>query len=116
MFTGIPTRMLNRKLVSRLMVFAFVLILFWAGPPVGSMSAGGKSSQESPKSDDRVKAPGATWTFAGSGVSRNCGDVVMPETAAGAQAHDAAFYWHLGDFRLGSDVDQDMTNDEGDRG
>lgn len=116
MFTGIPTRMLNRKLVSRFMVFAFVLILFWAGQPVSSMSAGEKSSQEAPKNEGLVKAPGATWTFAVSGDSRNCGDVVMPEIAAGAQAHDAAFYWHLGDFRLGSDVDQDMTNEEGYRG
>src|SRR5690242_18224908 len=116
MFTGIPTRMLNGRLVGRLREFAFVLILFWAGPPVGSISAGEKSSQEAPKNEGLVKAPGATWTFAVSGDSRNCGDVVMPEIAAGAQAHDAAFYWHLGDFRLGSDVDQDMTNEEGYRG
>jgi Calcineurin-like phosphoesterase len=60
-----------------------------------------------------VEAPGATWSFAVSGDSRNCGDVVMPAIAAGARAHQAAFYWHLGDFRLGSDVDQDMAQEEG---
>jgi hypothetical protein len=63
-----------------------------------------------------VKAPDATWSFAVSGDSRNCGDVVMPAIAAGAQAHKSAFYWHLGDFRLGSDVDQDMEHEEGNRG
>ncbi|HEV2248861.1 MAG TPA: hypothetical protein VGW37_19625, partial [Terriglobia bacterium] len=63
-----------------------------------------------------VEAPDATWTFAVSGDSRNCGDVVMPAVAAGAQAHDAAFYWHLGDFRWGTDIDQDMAHEEGYRG
>jgi Calcineurin-like phosphoesterase len=68
----------------------------------------GSAAQES-----LVRAPDATWTFAISGDSRNCGDVVMPAIAAGVRAHHAAFYWHLGDFRLGSDVDQDMTQEEG---
>jgi len=47
------------------------------------------------------------WTFAVSGDSRNCGDVVMPAIAAGALHDHAAFYWHLGDFRAIYDFDQD---------
>lgn len=48
------------------------------------------------------------WTFALSGDSRNCGDVIMPTIAAGAADHHAEFYWHLGDFRAIYDFDQDM--------
>ncbi|MBZ5549601.1 MAG: metallophosphoesterase, partial [Acidobacteriia bacterium] len=47
------------------------------------------------------------WTFAVSGDSRNCGDVVMPAIAAGVLHDHAAFYWHLGDFRAIYDFDQD---------
>jgi hypothetical protein len=47
------------------------------------------------------------WTFAVSGDSRNCGDVVMPAIAAGVLHDQAAFYWHLGDFRAIYDFDQD---------
>ena len=47
------------------------------------------------------------WTFAVSGDSRNCGDVVMPAIAAGAHHDQAAFYWHLGDLRAINDFDQD---------
>ena len=51
------------------------------------------------------------WTFAVSGDSRNCGDVVMPEIAAGVLADKAQFYWHLGDFRAIYDFDQDILVD-----
>jgi hypothetical protein len=51
------------------------------------------------------------WTFAVSGDSRNCGDVVMPSIAAGARAAKAQFYWHLGDFRALYDFDQDILVD-----
>lgn len=51
-----------------------------------------------------------TWTFAVSGDSRNCGDIVMPAIAAGAKAARAQFYWHLGDFRLGSGPDEDLND------
>jgi hypothetical protein len=47
------------------------------------------------------------WTFAISGDSRNCGDVIMPAIAAGVHQDHAAFYWHLGDFRAIYDFDQD---------
>ena len=52
-------------------------------------------------------SPTATWRFAVSGDSRNCGDVVMPAIASGARGDKALFYWHLGDFRLIHDLDQD---------
>ncbi len=48
-----------------------------------------------------------SWTFAVSGDSRNCGDVVMPAIASGVHHDQAAFYWHLGDFRAIYDFDQD---------
>ena len=54
---------------------------------------------------------GAAWSFAASGDSRNCGDVVMPAIAAGVIAHHAAFYWHLGDLRKIYDFDEDMQHE-----
>ena len=54
-------------------------------------------------------APGAAWRFAVSGDSRNCGDIVMPAIAEGARRDGARFYWHLGDFRAGSHVDEDIA-------
>jgi hypothetical protein len=53
-------------------------------------------------------AQAQNWTFAVSGDSRNCGDIVMPSIAEKVQADHAAFYWHLGDYRAFYDVDQDM--------
>ena len=52
-----------------------------------------------------------SWTFAASGDSRNCGDVVMPAIAAGVAAHHVAFYWHLGDLRKNSDFDEDIQHE-----
>lgn len=54
-------------------------------------------------------APAASWTFAVSGDSRNCGDFVMPVIAARVQAEGDAFYWHLGDFRWLANPDEDLT-------
>ena len=51
--------------------------------------------------------PPASWNFAVSGDSRNCGNVIMPSIAAGAKKNDAAFYWHLGDLRATYAPDQD---------
>ena len=50
-----------------------------------------------------------TWSFAVSGDSRNCGDFVMPAIASSVKAENDAFYWHLGDFRWSSNVDQDLV-------
>jgi hypothetical protein len=49
------------------------------------------------------------WKFAVSGDSRNCGDIVMPAIAAGVLKSDAAFYWHLGDFRAIYTFDEDLV-------
>jgi len=49
-----------------------------------------------------------TWSFAVSGDSRNCGDIVMAGIAAGVRGDGAKFYWHLGDFRANYDFDQDL--------
>ncbi len=54
------------------------------------------------------QAPASIWSFAVSGDSRNCGDVVMPAIAAKVRADKAEFYWHLGDYRALYDFDQDM--------
>jgi len=51
--------------------------------------------------------PAETWAFVVSGDSRNCGDVIMPAIAAGAVRDHAQFYWHLGDLRLTTNVDED---------
>ena len=50
------------------------------------------------------------WSFAVSGDSRNCGDIVMPAIAAGVHSDGAKFYWHLGDFRWIYDFDQDFLS------
>jgi len=54
-----------------------------------------------------------TWTFAVSGDSRNCGDVVMPAIAKKVLDDHAAFYWHLGDFRAMNGMDQDWLQTAG---
>jgi len=51
-----------------------------------------------------------TWSFAVSGDSRNCGDVVMPAIAAGVINSGANFYWHLGDYRAIYNFDEDMQH------
>jgi hypothetical protein len=51
-----------------------------------------------------------TWSFAVSGDSRNCGDVVMPAMAAGVISSGANFYWHLGDYRAIYNFDEDMQH------
>lgn len=51
------------------------------------------------------------WSFAVSGDSRNCGDVVMPAIAAGAIRDGAKFYWHLGDLRAIEFPDEDYVHE-----
>ncbi len=53
---------------------------------------------------------GTAWSFAASGDSRNCGDVVMPAIAAGAARDHAQFYWHLGDYRAIYAFDEDIVH------
>jgi len=52
----------------------------------------------------------AQWSFAVSGDSRNCGDIVMPAIAASVVMRQARFYWHLGDLRNIANFDEDMTH------
>jgi Calcineurin-like phosphoesterase len=52
----------------------------------------------------------ASWQFAVSGDSRNCGDVVMPAIAADLMKHNPSFYWHLGDFRATYTFDEDILH------
>jgi len=58
----------------------------------------------------------SSWTFAVSGDSRNCGNVVMPAIAAGAERDHATFYWHLGDLRAIFAPDEDYLHEPEHRG
>jgi len=71
----------------------------------------GCSHPKSPKAQtpQNLPAPSPTWYFVVAGDSRNCGDVIMPAIADGARQHNARFYWHLGDLRKISDIDQDFN-------
>jgi hypothetical protein len=51
-----------------------------------------------------------SWRFAVSGDSRNCGDVVMPGIAETAKKNRVAFYWHLGDLRATTSIDEDILH------
>ncbi len=51
----------------------------------------------------------ASWKFAISGDSRNCGDIVMPAIAQRVRQSGADFYWHLGDFRAIYTFDEDIV-------
>jgi hypothetical protein len=54
---------------------------------------------------------GSAWSFAVSGDSRNCGNMVMPAIAAAARKENDAFYWHLGDLRAIYKVDEDYARE-----
>jgi hypothetical protein len=64
----------------------------------------------SPARFSRATGESESWCFAVSGDSRNFGDVVMPAIAASVLSHGPRFYWHLGDFRIGYAVDEDIQN------
>jgi hypothetical protein len=66
-------------------------------------------SQSTPKNK-------ADWSFAVSGDSRNCGNVVMPAIAAGAIKANVSFYWHLGDLRAIYAADEDYQHEPEHRG
>src|SRR5882757_922861 len=69
-----------------------------------------------PKPAEKAAGSDQPWNFAVSGDSRNCGDVVMPAIAAGAQKDHAAFYWHLGDLRAIYAADEDYLHSPEHRG
>ncbi|HEX4603752.1 MAG TPA: hypothetical protein VH724_07145 [Candidatus Angelobacter sp.] len=62
-----------------------------------------------PNSGGKPAVSDQPWNFAVSGDSRNCGDVIMPAIAAGAQKNHALFYWHLGDLRAIYGPDEDYA-------
>ena len=66
------------------------------------------ASSQAAVSEERLVSP---WSFAVSGDSRNCGDVVMPAIAAGAAKAGVSFYWHLGDFRAIYNFDEDIQHE-----
>ena len=83
-----------------------LLMLAFSGvSPAASLAQGSGSTSSS-----AGKPTTALWKFAVSGDSRNCGDVVMPAIAAGVNQSGALFYWHLGDFRKISGVDEDIAH------
>jgi len=57
-----------------------------------------------------AESQSGSFSFAVSGDSRNCGDVVMPAIAARVKHSGASFYWHLGDFRAIYNFDEDIQH------
>jgi len=55
--------------------------------------------------------PVREWSFAVSGDSRNCGNIVMPAIAAAVQDEGDRFYWHLGDLRRIHGMDEDYVRE-----
>jgi hypothetical protein len=82
-----------------------IVLLLCLGVYLGRIAA-----SEAPPSS--ATSESATWTFAVSGDSRNCGDFVMPAIAASVKAEGDAFYWHLGDFRAIYTQDEDFVSME----
>ncbi len=85
--------MSRRKFLVRFGILTLSLIL------CATASSG---AQETPSS--------ASWKFAVSGDSRNCGDIVMPAIAEGVRRDGASFYWHLGDYRAIYTFDEDYLH------
>lgn len=82
----------------------FLPVVLWAVSTTGVLA---QTARTQPAKPDHAKE----WHFVVSGDSRNCGDLIMPAIAAGAARHNAAFYWHLGDFRWISQPDNDILDE-----
>jgi hypothetical protein len=78
-------------------------VILIASPPTNPRQA-----MSSTRTPDKRSPSSKTWSFAVSGDSRNCGDVVMPAIATGVTRDQASFYWHLGDLRKISAPDEDF--------
>lgn len=79
-----------------------------------ALAQGAKSSRETASvAAEKTKSAAVppAWTFAVSGDSRNCGDVIMPAIADGARKNNSAFYWHLGDLRATAFIDEDYLHE-----
>ncbi|MGA3293605.1 MAG: metallophosphoesterase [Candidatus Acidiferrales bacterium] len=84
------------------LVWRAVVLVFLAAHLLPFQAQAGGGPAKAPKR--------AGWKFAVSGDSRNCGDVVMPAIAAGVKQKRPLFYWHLGDFRKITGVDEDIQH------
>lgn len=60
-----------------------------------------------------LESKSTTWSFAVSGASRNCGDVVMPAISKAVIGHNASFFWHLGTYRNIYRIDEDFQQAAG---
>ncbi len=94
---------MNRGIIRRSALLAFASLCALA-PQVPGQNPTAESASLPRQSND------ASWSFAVSGDSRNCGDVVMPAIAAGVIRSGVSFYWHLGDFRAIYNFDEDMQH------
>jgi Calcineurin-like phosphoesterase len=94
----------------RALIAIVALALIWVeGASDARGDTGGGKPREKDASQLKQSDRARSWTFAVSGDSRNCGDVVMPAIAAGVSQAKAAFYWHLGDFRKITGIDEDIA-------
>lgn len=94
---------MHRSNLPPLVPLAFVLTAALAAIPFALTAISGETRQ--------VSSSEPAWSFAVSGDSRNCGDVVMPAIAAGVKKLSASFYWHLGDFRALYNFDEDIQHE-----
>lgn len=100
----------------RISQYVLIVILFYLADAAAQEKMPGKPDSKATGSaatqatSARTADPGM-WTFAISGDSRNCGDVIMPAIAAGARKDNAAFYWHLGDLRATAFIDEDYLHE-----
>ena len=91
--------------IRALLVRVALVVAVWGAHPFRSGAQAGGSASSPPQAPTA-----ATWKFAVSGDSRNCGDVVMPAIAAGVKKTKPLFYWHLGDFRKIAGIDEDIEH------
>jgi hypothetical protein len=87
--------------ITRCQLFVVLLVTF----------AGGVAAAQNASTAGKPHSGDVAWSFAVSGDSRNCGDVIMPAIAGGAKKDNAAFYWHLGDLRATVFIDEDYLHE-----
>lgn len=90
----------------RILFFGLVLLLAFFAAANCEALAQTTDQQTSTAADPNSE----TFSFAVSGDSRNCGDVVMPAIAGRVKQSGASFYWHLGDFRAIYNFDEDIQH------
>src|ERR1700722_7439160 len=81
------------------------LAVFACASPFSRRTPAQTGAPAPPRSDGPTNG---LWSFAVSGDSRNCGDVVMPAIAAGVMHSGPSFYWLLGDLRAIPPLHEDM--------